>query len=709
MKKSDKKSDLEAPHLYINRELSWLEFNDRVLREGMSTSVPLLERLKFLAIVSSNLDEFFMIRVAGLRQAAARGGRVDISGMPPKAQLSAIHERVARMLTEQAAAIADVTGQLVEHGLCLATSQTLLPEQKRFLRSHFNSHILPVLTPLGSAQLDPMPVLPGLKLYVALLLAPRKPIEGAPVEPHVAIVPVPGGLPPFITTPTAKGVCLARLEEVVAAHAEAVFPGSQVVTHTLFRITRDADVAVDEEDATELLDAVEAAILARRRRAVVRLTLSARPDPRLKSWLMQRFQVTDQEVYEVDGMLDPSALMQVAMRSGFEELKYPAWPPQPARDLAGRDDLWAVLQEQDVLLFHPYESFDPVVQMVSRAADDSNVLAIKQTLYRTSGDSPIIAALVRAAENGKQVTVLVELKARFDEARNVQWARRLEDAGCYVLYGIAGYKTHAKALLIVRREEHRIRRYLHLSTGNYNDRTARLYSDAGLMTADTDITADAAAFFNLLTGYSQPVGWNKISIAPTNMRQRFLRLIDREIQASTPDSPGLIMAKVNSLQDKRICRALYQASRAGVRVLLNIRGVCCLRPGIAGVSDNIEVTSIIDRYLEHARVFYFRNGGHEEVYMSSADWMVRNLDKRLELLFPVQKPELKKRLIACLTTFFADNVKARRLNSDGTYSPVKRKGEAVRAQEQFFHEALEAAKAESKSIQEFRPLTSPGA
>jgi polyphosphate kinase len=365
------------------------------------------------------------------------------------------------------------------------------------------------------------------------------------------------------------------------------------------------------------------------------------------------------------------------------------------------------LREQDVLLFHPYESFDPVVQLINLAADDPDVLAIKQTLYRISGESPLVPALVRAAESGKQVTVLVELKARFDEAKNVHWARQLEDAGCYVIYGIAGYKTHAKALLIVRREAHRIRRYLHLSTGNYNDRTARLYSDVALMTSDTDITGDAAALFNLLTGYSQAVGWSKLSIAPTGLRQRFLDLIDREIQVSTPDRPGLIMAKLNSLQDRRICKALYTASRAGVRVLLNIRGICCLRPGVPGVSDNIDVVSIVDRYLEHSRIFYFRNGGHDEIYLSSADWMLRNLDKRLEVMFPIQQSAAKKRLLAILNTFFADNVKARRLMPDGQYQPVPRSGEAVRAQERFYHEAVEAARAARQPILEFRPLASP--
>ncbi len=702
------KSDLDAPQLYLNRELSWLEFNDRVLREGLSPDVPLLERLKFLAIVSSNLDEFFMIRVAGLKQAAAaKVTRPDFSGQTPEQQLAAIRQRVLVMLQEQTDAIRAVASALVPHGICLLEMDQVTAEQRRFLRSYFATGVLPTLTPLGADELQPMPVLPGMKLYLALLLQAEEAPQGEPPPTRVAVVPVPGGLPRFVTLPAAKGLCLARLEEVMAENIEMLFPGQRILARTVFRVIRDADVAVEEDDAAELLAAMKEAILARRRRGVVRLSISGTPDPRLRDWLIQRMGVGEQDVYELPGMLDAAALMQVATRPGFEALKYPEWPPQSPRDLLGQEDLWSVLQERDVMLLHPYESFDPVVQLLNLAADDPTVLAIKQTLYRTSGDSPIVRALARAAENGKQVTVLVELKARFDEAKNVQWARHLEDAGCYVIYGIAGYKTHAKALLIVRREAQRVRRYLHLSTGNYNDRTARLYSDVGLLTSDPDLTGDVAAFFNLLTGYSQAVDWNKLSIAPTGLRQRILDLIDREIQASTPDRPGLIMAKVNSLQDRRIIRALYQASRAGVRVLLNVRGICCLRPGLPGVSENIEVVSIVDRYLEHARIFYFRNGGHEEVYLSSADWMVRNLEKRLELLYPVQQPSLVKRLIGILNTFFADNVKARRLRSDGSYAPVPRNGPRVRSQEQLYHEAAETARSDSQAILEFRPLASP--
>jgi len=704
------KSNLDAPELFVNRELSWLEFNDRVLREGLSPDVPLLERLKFLAIVSSNLDEFFMIRVAGLRRAAqARVRRPDFSGLTPEDQLAALYERISRMVREQTQGIREVVDALKPHGIHLLETADWTLEQKRFLRSYFATGVLPALTPLAGDELQPMPLLPGLKLYLALLLK-QKQTEGDTATEEggrVVIVPVPGGLPRFVTTPGPEGLCLSRLEDIMAANCQMLFSDEVVEACAVFRITRDGDVSVEEEDPTELLEAVQEAVLARRRRGVVRLSLTANADPRLKAWLMERMGCGPQDVYEIDGLLDAAALMQVAMRPGFDELKYPDWPAQRVRALAGEDDLWSVLQERDVLISLPYESFEPVVHLLQLAADDPDVLAIKQTLYRTSGDSPVVRALARAAENGKQVTVLVELKARFDEARNVQWARQLEDAGCYVIYGIAGYKTHAKALLVVRREAHRIRRYAHLSTGNYNDRTAKLYSDIGLLTSDSDLTSDVSAFFNLLTGFSQTVGWNKLTIAPTGLRQRFLDMIDREIQVSTADRPGLIMAKVNSLQDRKICKALYEASRAGVRVQLNVRGICCLRPGVPGVSDNIEVVSIVDRYLEHARIFYFRNGGHEEVYLGSADWMIRNLDKRLEILFPVQQPDLSKRIIGMLNTYFADNVKAWRMRTDGEYERMPSRGKRARAQELLYREAVEAARADQQAVVEFRPLARP--
>ncbi|MCL4195184.1 MAG: polyphosphate kinase 1, partial [Thermoguttaceae bacterium] len=671
----------------------------------LNEELPLLERLKFLAIVSSNLDEFFMIRVAGLMQAREAGvRRRDVAGLTPAQQLEAICLRAHRMMAEQAAGIRRAVEQLAGHGIHVLEAKDWTEDQQKWLKSFFAKEVLPVLTPLAVEQLDPCPVLAGLQLHVGLVLKAKK---GGEEREAIAVLPVPTVFPRFVTVPAERELYFTRLEDVIAANAGEVFPGHEVLAAAVFRITRDADVAIQDDDASDLLHNVEQAVLERRRRAAVRLAISAGADRRLKKWLTEWLAVRPDDVYEIDGMLDATALWEIARLPGYESLKSPDWPPQPPADLVESEDLWETLQGRDVLLFHPYESFEPVVQLVQQAAEDPQVLAIKQTLYRTSGDSPIVRALERAAENGKEVTALVELKARFDEARNVGWARRLEDAGCHVVYGIAGYKTHAKALLIVRREPPIIRRYVHLSTGNYNDRTARMYSDIGMMTTDRDIVADVAAFFNLLTGYSEAVGWSKLTVEPSSLKQRFIDLIDREARVSSADRPGLIMAKVNSLQDRDICEALYRASQGGVKVMLNIRGICCLRPGVAGVSENIEVRSIIDRYLEHARVFYFRNGGHEEVYMSSADWMRRNLEKRLEIIFPVADAACRRRLIGILKTYFADNVKARVLRADGSYEPVAKKGPKVRAQEKFFREAVEAVRAASQTTVRFRPLVRP--
>jgi polyphosphate kinase len=700
-----KEPDLGSPELYFNRELSWLEFNDRVLREGLSDDVPLLERLKFLAIVSSNLDEFFMVRVAGLKQQVAAGSTArDPSGLTPAEQLARISRRVHRMAAEQGAGIRSVLAGLAAHGLSVLAAKDWTPEQRGFLHSYFASEVLPVLTPLAVEELEPFPVLPGLGMNLLLGLVPPGEREG---PPKLAVVPVPSSLPHFIPVPADDGLQLAVLEDVVREHVGELFAGFEVRAAAAFRLTRDADVPVTDDDAADLLQLIAEAVRSRRRRAVVRLALSADADPLLKQWLKDWCQVGDEDVYEVDGPLDAAALQEIVNRPGFEKLREPDWPPRTPRDLLGHDDLWQAVADHDVLLFHPYESFQPVIRLLEQAAEDPRVVAIKQTLYRVSASSPIVAALARASEMGKQVTVLVELKARFDEARNINWARRLEDAGCHVIYGIAGLKTHAKLLLIIRREEHGIRRYVHASTGNYNDRTVRLYSDIGLLTADRDFASDASAFFNLLTGFSQAVGWNRFAIAPTESRQRFIELIEREAAASSPDQPGLIMAKMNSLQDKALIQALYRASRAGVRILLNVRGICCLRPGVRGVSDNIEVISIVDRFLEHARVFYFRNGGHEEVYLSSADWMHRNLERRIEIIFPVTAPGLRRRLIDMLKTCFADNVKARQLMADGAYQKVPRKGPAVRAQEHFAKEAAEAVHAAQHTEPRFQPLVNP--
>ncbi|MBN2445699.1 MAG: polyphosphate kinase 1, partial [Phycisphaerae bacterium] len=561
MKKTKKKTRPGSPQSFINRELSWLEFNDRVLQEGRSEQVPLAERLKFLAIVSSNLDEFFMIRVAGLKQQKAAGVRKrDATGLTPFEQVFYISGKVQEMVAGQTAGIADVFNQLTEHEFYLVRRDQWTPEQRRFLASFFASDVLPVLTPLAVEELDPCPLLPGLQLFVAVLVCTSTTNSS---ERKLVVIPVPGTFPRFVNIPTEKGVYVAPLEEVILDNAHTLFVGHAIRGEAVFRITRDADVAIQEEEAADLLSSIQDAVLARKRRAAVRLEISTRPSTRIMQWLTKTLELRHHDVYLIDGLLDAKALMQLTDIPPIQGLKSPDWPAQEPGDLIGAEELWTAVQNHDVMLFHPYEKFDPVVEMVASAADDPTVLAIKQTLYRTSGDSPIVAALAQAAQNGKEVTALVELKARFDETKNVGWARQLEDAGCHVIYGIAGLKTHAKALLVIRREKTRIRRYAHLATGNYNDRTARLYSDIGLMTCDEELASDVAAFFNLLTGLSEAVEWQQLVIAPTELRRKLTDLIEREIQVATPDHPGLIMAKMNSLEDIGICKALYEAGRAG--------------------------------------------------------------------------------------------------------------------------------------------------
>lgn len=700
-----KKRDSKSPEFFINRELSWLEFNNRVLQEGRSPDVPLGERLKFLAIVSSNLDEFFMIRVAGLKQQKGAGVRKrDPSGLTPSQQLLLISGQVREMVAQQTAAVAEVLGELRGHDFHLVRRDEWTPKQRQYLARFFAGEMLAVLTPLAVEDLDPCPLLPGLQLFVALSVCTSR---STPSPQKLVVIPVPGSLPRFVNIPAEKGVYVAPIEEIILDNARAMFAGCRISQEAVFRITRDADVAIQEDEASDLLSTVQDAVHARKHRGVVRLEISARPDRYLRQWLTSTLRLAQHDVYEIDGLIDARALMALLDVPPVQGLRADPWPPQQPADLIGAEDLWSAIQERDVMLFHPYERFDPVVDLVQSAADDPTVLAIKQTLYRTSGHSPIVRALARAAENGKEVTVLVELKARFDEAKNVNWARHLEDAGCHVIYGIAGFKTHAKALLVIRREAGRIRRYVHLGTGNYNDGTARLYSDVGLMTCDDELASDVAAFFNLLTGFSEAVEWQQLIIAPTDLRTKLTELIEREIQVSTPDRPGLIMAKINSLEDRGICHALYEASRAGVDIQLNVRGICCLKPGVKGLSERMTVRSIVDRYLEHARIFYFANGGHEEVYLSSADWMKRNLDRRLELLFPVRDARIRRRMTGILKTFFKDNTKAWELLEDGRYRRVVRKGRAVRAQETFYRDAVAAVRSAERATHQFRPLTRP--
>ncbi len=696
--------NLKVKPLFFNRELSWLEFNNRVLQEGISQDVPLLERLRFLAIVDSNLEEFLMIRVAGLKQQYRAGiTQADNSGLSPREKLQLIAQRIRQLVKDHQEGIRDAFAQLASEGLQVVRRSRWTSEDRSALRSYWTEVLLPVVTPLAVDQLDPPPLVAGQQLHVAFLVERR----GQQDRARLVIVPLPGQFPRFIPLPGTDKQRFALLEEVLLYHGAELFPGENLRGAGGFVLVRDADVPIDEEDARDLLETVEQAVLARRHRMPVSMFVSTDLSDELKERLREFFGLEAWEIYEISDLLRASALHDLLARVGFPHLRYPDWPPQQPADLIGQHDIWHAVTERDLLLFHPYESFKPVIDLLQQAATDPNVLAIKQTLYRTSGDSPIVDALAEAARNGKEVTVIVELKARFDEARNVRWARLLEDAGCYVIYGIAGIKIHAKALLILRREDGRLRRYVHLSTGNYNEKTARIYSDIGFLSCDPELAADVASFFNLLTGRSEPAGWRKITVEPRELKRKFLRLIAREAMAASVQQPALIMAKVNSLEDPEIIEALYEASAAGVKIQLNVRGICCLRPGVPGLSENIEVRSIVDRFLEHARIFYFHNRGTPEIYLSSADWMRRNLDRRIELLWPVTDERLRRRLKDALELYFADNVKAYRLLPDGSYEKLIPQGEAIRAQERLYQLCVEAARLAELSPIRFQPLRPP--
>jgi polyphosphate kinase len=680
------------PTLFINRELSWLAFNERVLEEAADPTTPLLERVKFAAIFASNLDEFFMVRVAGLQTAIEEGDTTsDLTGMTPVQQLAAVRDRTQPLVASlYSLTMGELLPALQTHGIRVVRWQEVDPARQAALGVFFRDAILPVLTPLAIDISRPFPLLSSLSVNLALLL------DAAPdgVERRLAIVQVPPRLTRLVQVAGEEGVTLMLLEDIIRAHLSHLFPGQNILEATVIRLSRDAEIEVDDEGGRTHLELVEREVRRRRRSDVIRLEVEASTSSELLDLLCRQIDVTAAEVYAVPGPLDLRVLMGLVELSGFEHLRD---MPFPAVDvLAGEDaDLFAVLDEHDVLMHHPYESYDPVVALIARAAEDPDVLAIKQTLYRTSPGSLLIESLRRAAECNKQVTVLVELTARFDEERNIQWARALEEAGAHVIYGVRGYKTHAKICLIVKRTPQGLRRYMHLGTGNYNERTARVYTDFGLMTASQAIADDATAVFSALTGYSDPPRLKKLVMAPTGLRERFFKLIARERRRALSGQPAEIVAKMNSLIDDEIIEALYDASRAGVRIRLNVRGICALRPGVSGASDNIEVVSIVDRFLEHSRIYYFHNAGDEEVYLASADWMSRNLDKRIELMFPIEAPQHKARVLNSLRAMFRDNIKARMLGSDGVYrraSPSA--GEPpFRAQQHLYDEARRSAAA----------------
>src|SRR5438067_8526780 len=651
---------------FINRELSWIAFNERVLEEACDPTVPALERLKFLAITSSNLDEFFMIRVAGLKQQLV--GHVEESGpdaMSPGEQLAAIATRSHEMVTRQyRALLGDVVPNLDRAGVCLLPPGKCSLEADHFLAEYFAREVFPVLTPIALDPGHPFPHLRDKTLYLAVRFAPAAP--GARLR--YGVVPVPSVLPRLVEIPN-HGRCFVLLEDVIARHAAQLFPGMPIDGCWPFRVTRNWDLTIDEEEAEDLLVTIEREVRRRDRGSAVRLEIAAGAEQQMVDYLVRALKLGPSDVYRPEGPLNIPDLLPLLGRIEQKELHdEPFTPTVPPQIGDGERDLFRLIRERDVLLHHPYESFDPVVSFIEAAADDPAVLAIKMTLYRTGKDSAVVRGLQRAAANGKQVTALVELKARMDEEANIVWARALEQAGVHVVYGLIGYKTHSKVALVVRREAGGLRRYVHLGTGNYNPVTARIYEDLSIFTAREDFGADATSLFNLLTGYSKPVSWRKFKVAPLRLKSAVLELIEREAQIAKETGKGRIIAKMNSLSEPDAIKALYRASQAGVQIDLIVRGICSLRPGIPGLSERIKVISIVDRFLEHARIWHFEAGGKREMFLASADWMQRNFVRRVEIAFPVEDPAIRDRIFdEILTISLADNVKARLLRADGTY------------------------------------------
>ena len=683
------KLDLTKPEYFYNRELSWLKFNLRVLKEAMGKETPLLERLKFIAISASNLDEFFMVRVAGLWSNFDSGvEKRDASGMSVHEQLVAISQAAHEQVRTQTKSLIALMAEMDAVKLHFRRVKDLRELGKDWLEEYYREVVFPVLTPMAVDASRPFPFLANKTLNLAVELIK------ADGEHSMGLIQVPSVLDRIVEVEPEGKRTFVFLEDIIASHCHDLFKGCHILDMVSFRVTRDSDLDLEEDDSVDLMKEVEESLRKRKRGAAVRLEIFKTNNNRIKKFLEENLDVTEMEVYEINGPLDPTCFFKFIGMKGMWPWLYEPFVPQRPLELPDDSDLFAAIRENDILLHHPYESFDPVVKLVSDAADDPQVLAIKQTLYRVSGNSPIVAALARAAENGKQVTVLVELKARFDEENNILWARRLEKAGCHVIYGLVGLKTHAKIILIVRKEDNGIRRYLHLGTGNYNDSTAKLYTDLGLMTANDEFGSDASAFFNLLSGYSEPPVWNKLVMAPLGLREKIYALIDNEIAMVRAGREGHIIAKMNSLIDQPVIQKLYEASAAGVHIDLIVRGICGLRTGIEGISDNITVRSIVGRQLEHSRIFWFANGGEEQLYLSSADWMPRNLNDRVELFFPVETEEHIHRIKALLDLYLRDNVGAHMMQSNGTYRRVRNKLEPVSAQSTLYEMAQLAVTAD---------------
>ena len=652
--------------VFINRELSWIEFDARVLGEAEDVLNPLFERLKFLSITASNLDEFFMVRVASLKDMVNAGyTKKDIAGMTAAEQLAALDERTHAFVKRQYKIYNDeLVPALAREGFhIIGSHEELTHEQEIFVDKYFHEDVYPVLTPMAVDSSRPFPLIRNKTLNIAALLKKKNGDD----ETEFATVQVPSVLPRFVRLPGEQDTIIL-LEEIIERNIDKLFLNYDILC--AYRIMRNADLSIDEEDAADLLKEIEKQLKKRQWGQAIRLEVQGNIDKQLLKRLKSELNITDSDIYRIDGPLDLTFLMKLYGSFDYAKLKTPKYMPAPVPELMNGKNIFEAVREGDILLHHPYQTFDPVVDFVRQAANDPGVLAIKQTLYRVSGNSPIVAALAAAAENGKQVSVLVELKARFDEENNIIWARKLEQAGCHVIYGLVGLKTHSKITLVVRREEDGIRRYVHLGTGNYNDSTAKLYCDMGLFTCSPAIGEDATAVFNMLSGYSEPVGWNKLSLAPLWLRDRFHYLVEREIRHAREGQEAHIIAKMNSVCDKDIIELMYRASKAGVKIELIVRGICCLIPQLEGVSENITVRSIVGTFLEHSRIFYFENGGNPEIYMASADWMSRNLDRRVEIMFPVEDAKLKKEVKHILDVQLADNVKAQLMQPDGSYVRV---------------------------------------
>ncbi|MBQ9155684.1 MAG: RNA degradosome polyphosphate kinase [Eubacterium sp.] len=738
------KSLYDKAEYFQNRELSWMEFNQRILGEARDKDNPLFERMKFLSITASNLDEFFMVRIASLKDMVNAGYRKrDISGMTAREQLAALNVRTHTFIEKQYTTYnRSLLPRLKENGLEIIDYEQVTSSEEEYLEEYFHRNIYPVLTPMAIDSSRPFPLIRNKTLNIAALLEHKgKKARGKGLSQasdkdrdkagekknryDIATVQVPSVLSRVIPLPALKSdqtgqgegseklsegrVRVILLEKVIEHHLDTLFLNHEIICSASYRIMRNADLPIDEDEAEDLLKEIEKQLKKRQWGEVIQFIYEDRMDKRLVKYLKKQLKVHTEDMYEVNGPLDLTFLMKCYGLPGFDHCKEAPYQPQASPALSADQDIFAQIRKGDVLLHHPYESFDPVVDFIRQAAVDEQVLAIKQTLYRVSGNSPIVAALAQAAENGKQVTVLVELKARFDEENNINWAKTLEQAGCHVIYGLVGLKTHCKIALVVRRETDGIRRYVHLGTGNYNDTTARLYTDAGMFTCRDSYGEDATAVFNMLSGYSEPARWNRLLVAPFWMKDRFLMMIRREIAHVKEGRPGRIIAKCNSLCDKEVILALYEASAQGVEIDLIIRGICCLIPGIPGVSDNIRVRSIVGTFLEHARIFYFHNGGEEEYYMGSADWMPRNLIRRVEIVFPIEDESLKKKADYILKTQLSDTMKAQCLQSDGSYQKVDRRGkQRIEAQRIFCRDAREASqKKEEVSVRRFVPGKAP--